>query len=124
MQTYSDMANWLVSRGATQPLREIVTESLSSRSPFPHPDPVDAQALLHARLGRSIMLCSVSDYLYHLQSGTPVMPLPRLMFEAWLAMDCPGLVDVVVVRVLERYALFDEFRASSKTPKPGLTPAA
>ena len=111
-KTYRDLFEWLIALGHYDVARTIVSDSQGARSAEPHPDAIEAGARVHERMGIIIMLDCVCDYLHDREANVASSEMVYSLFDAWTRMDCPGLVDPVVVDQLRKNQLFDQFSAS------------
>jgi len=109
MKTYREMIAWLLEHQHHEVARSIVIGSAGVRSSEAHPDPIEAGARVHERVGMTIMMDCVSDYIHNHADGRQSDAMVASLFDAWLRMDCPGLVDPVVVERLREHNLFDRY---------------
>jgi hypothetical protein len=87
---------------------------MDARSSVAHPDPIEAGARAHERVGMTIMMDCVSDYINDQANGRQSEALATSLFDAWIRMDCPGLVDGVVVNCLREHNLISLWMDSIK----------
>ncbi len=116
MTTYSQMIRWMIGRGHHDVVRSMIVESMGMRSQLPHPDPIEANARTHERTAIVIMLDCVGDHLLEEARGGVPNEMWRGLFDAWMSIDCPGLVDQAVVNQLRLNGMSDEVRLASLIP--------
>jgi len=109
---YSSLAKWLIEGGQSKVLCEILWASQGARSKIPHPDPVEAGAMVHEATCRAVLFGWISYYLE--QGGGGEASAEAALMDAWSEMGCPGLVDQAVVDTLKRHELFEAFMAASR----------
>jgi len=116
MTTYSQMIRWIVGHGHHDVARSMIVESMGMRSQLPHPDPIEASARTHERTAITIMLDCAADYIYEDARGGLPNEMCKCLFDAWMSIDCPGLVDQAVVNQLRLHGIYDEVTKGSLIP--------
>lgn len=108
MKTYRSLANWLVQHGHQDVLYQIIEESQTHIRTLERTSP-----------WLIIFTDQVKEHLYTGMLSDHEKPFGSAgnlgaFFDVWLFLDCPGLDDEAVVRILRKTSLWNEFFGEQK----------